>query len=111
MKPIDTRQLVTRVRALSRLKRYTYDRDAAGSIIMTLAVTIEARDGHTEGHCHRMANYGTALGRALGLDAADVQTLQRGGFLHDIGMLAIPDGVLQKPGPVAPFITSDGARH
>jgi putative two-component system response regulator len=101
-KPIDTRQLVTRVRALSRLKRYTDDLDAAGSIIQTLAVMIEARDGHTEGHCHRMANYATALGRTLGLEAAELQALHRGGFLHDIGMLAIPDSVLRKPGTIEP---------
>src|SRR5690349_6425954 len=58
---------------------------------------IEARDGYTDGHCHRMANYATALGRALSLDSAALQTLHRGGFLHDIGMLAIPDSVLRKP--------------
>jgi putative two-component system response regulator len=102
IKPIDTRQLVTRVRALSRLKRYTDDLDAAGSIITTLAVMIEARDGHAEGHCHRMANYATALGRTLGLDPAELQALHRGGFLHDIGMLAIPDSVLRKPGAIEP---------
>jgi putative two-component system response regulator len=101
-KPINTRELLTRVRALARLKRYTDDLDAAGSIITTLATMIEARDGHTEGHCHRMANYATALGRALGLGSSDLQTLQRGGFLHDIGMLAIPDSVLRKTGPLDP---------
>ncbi|HEY7169591.1 MAG TPA: HD domain-containing phosphohydrolase [Vicinamibacterales bacterium] len=102
LKPVDTRLLVTRLRALSRLKRYTDDLEAAGSIITTLAMMIEARDGFTEGHCHRMANYATALGRALGLPAGDLQTLHRGGFLHDIGMLAIPDAVLRKPGKIAP---------
>jgi putative two-component system response regulator len=102
LKPVDTRLLVTRLRVLSRLKRYTDDLEAAGSIITTLAMMIEARDGFTEGHCHRMANYATALGRALGLPASDLQTLHRGGFLHDIGMLAIPDTVLRKPGKVAP---------
>jgi putative two-component system response regulator len=63
---------------------------------------IEARDGFTEGHCHRMANYATALGRALGLPPDALKTLHRGGFLHDIGMLAIPDSVLRKPGKIAP---------
>jgi putative two-component system response regulator len=101
-KPVDTRLLVTRLRVLSRLKRYTDDLEAASSIISTLAMMIEARDGFTEGHCHRMANYATALGRALDLPAGDLQTLHRGGFLHDIGMLAIPDAVLRKPGKIAP---------
>jgi cyclic di-GMP phosphodiesterase len=100
-KPIDTRALVTRVRALARMKRYTDDLDAAGSIVMTLATMIETRDGQTAGHCHRMANYATALGRALGLSRSDLQALHRGGFLHDVGMLAIPDSVLRKAGPLS----------
>jgi putative two-component system response regulator len=102
LKPVDNRLLLTRLRVLGRLKRYTDDLEAAGSIITTLAMMIEARDGFTEGHCHRMANYATALGRALGLPANDLQTLHRGGFLHDIGMLAIPDSLLRKPGKIAP---------
>jgi putative two-component system response regulator len=69
---------------------------------MTLASMIEARDGHGDGHCYRMANYATRLGRALRLPEADLQGLYRGGFLHDIGMLAIPDAVLRKVGPLEP---------
>jgi len=100
-KPLDTRALLTRVRALARMKRYTDDLDAAGSIIMTLATMIETRDGQTDGHCHRMANYATALGRVLGLAPADIKALHRGGFLHDVGMLAVPDSVLRKAGPLS----------
>jgi putative two-component system response regulator len=95
-KPLDTQELVARVRSLIRLKRYTDDLDSASSIIMMLAMMVESRDGYTAGHCHRMANYATALGRSLGLRDEDLQTLRRGGFLHDIGMLAIPDSVLRK---------------
>src|SRR5437870_1167411 len=97
-KPVDAEELLTRVRVLARVKRYTDDLDAAASIVMTLALIIESRDGHTEGHCHRMANYATALGRSLQLGRNDLQALHRGGFLHDIGMLAIPEGVLRKSG-------------
>jgi putative two-component system response regulator len=49
-----------------------------------------------------MANYATSLGRALGLGDGDLQALRRGGFLHDIGMLVIPDTVLRKPGTLDP---------
>jgi putative two-component system response regulator len=101
-KPIDREELVARVGSAARLKRYTDDLDSAASIVMTLAVMIEARDGMTEGHCHRMANYATAVGRALGLGTTDLQALHRGGFLHDIGMLAIPPSVLLKAGPLEP---------
>src|SRR5205823_6578929 len=44
--PIDTAELLTRVRVLTRVKRYTDDLDAAASIVMTLALIIESRDGH-----------------------------------------------------------------
>jgi putative two-component system response regulator len=101
-KPIDTRELLARVRSLARLKRYTDDLDSAASIIMTLAAMIEARDGYSQGHCSRMANHATRLGRALRLGDADLQALYRGGFLHDIGMLAIPDAVLRKSGSLDP---------
>ena len=101
-KPIDPQELLARVGSLARLKRYTDDLDSAASIITTLATMIEARDGYTEGHCHRMANYATAVGRALGLGAADLQALHRGGFLHDIGMLAISPMMVLRAGPLEP---------
>jgi putative two-component system response regulator len=99
-KPVDAQELLARVRSLVRMKRYTDDLDSAASLVMAMALLIEARDGNTEGHCHRMANYATALGRALDLGEEDLHALHRGGFLHDIGMLAIPDAVLRKSGPL-----------
>lgn len=101
-KPVDGQELLARVRSLVRMKRYTDDLDSAASLIIAMALLIEARDGNTEGHCHRMANYATALGRALNLGEDALQALHRGGFLHDIGMLAIPDSVLKKTGPLDP---------
>jgi putative two-component system response regulator len=101
-KPVDRDELLARVRSLVRLKRYTDDLDSAASIVMTLASMIEARDGYGDGHCHRMANYATRVGRALSLDDGHVGTLYRGAFLHDIGMLTIPEAVLQKPGSLEP---------
>ena len=99
-KPVDTQELLARVQSLIRMKQYTDDLDSAANILMTLATMIEGRDGASEGHCHRMANFATSLGRALGLNDLDLHALNRGGFLHDIGMVAIPDGVLHKAGPL-----------
>ena len=101
-KPVDSLELLARVGALARLKRYTDDLDSASSIIMTMTEMIESRDGHGQGHCFRMANRAAALGRRLGLGADDLQALYRGGFLHDIGMLAISDTVLRKTGALTP---------
>ena len=101
-KPVESSELLARVGALVRLKRYTDDLDCAASIIMTLAVMIDARDGYSDGHCHRMANHAAALGRHLGLHGDDVQTLHRGGYLHDIGMLAIPEEILRQARALEP---------
>ena len=101
-KPVDQQELLVRLRSLVRMKRYTDDLDSAASILMSLAVLVEGRDGCTEGHCYRMANYATALGRRLGLGEEDLQALHRGGFLHDIGMLTVPDALLNKSEALEP---------
>ena len=101
-KPVNSEQFRIRLRSLVRMKRYTDDLESAGAVMMTLAMMIESRDGSAEGHCHRIANHAVALGRQLGLQGEALQTLRRGGFLHDIGMLAIPDAVLHKPGSLEP---------
>jgi cyclic di-GMP phosphodiesterase len=97
-KPPNPHELLARVRSLFRLKRYTDELDSAQSVIMSLALTIEARDAYTEGHCQRLATSAVAVGEALGLPPADLEALRRGGVLHDIGKVGVPDGVLLKPG-------------
>jgi len=101
-KPVDPHELSARVRSLIRLKRYTKELDSAEAVIVSLALVIEARDAATDGHCQRLAEYATRLGRALGLDEDDLSALERGGYLHDIGKVAVPDNVLLKPGPLTP---------
>lgn len=101
-KPVNNSELRARVRSLMRLKRFTDELDSAESIIMSLALTVEARDRYTGGHCERMAAYAATLGMHLGLTADEVGALRRGGYLHDIGKVAIPDSVLQKAGPLTP---------
>jgi len=99
-KPVDRAELKARVRSLVRLKRYTDELDSAEAIILSLAMTIEARDPCTVGHCQRMAAYAEALGRRLGLPDEDLASLKRGAYLHDIGKIAVPDAILMKPGPL-----------
>ncbi|HEY3045782.1 MAG TPA: HD domain-containing phosphohydrolase [Vicinamibacterales bacterium] len=97
-KPYDEAELRARVRSLVRLKRYTDELETAETVMLGLGATIEARDPCTRGHCQRLARYATTLGRSLGLDEADLAALDRGGFLHDIGKIAVPDSVLLKGG-------------
>jgi len=101
-KPVNALELRARVRSLLRIKRYTDDLDSAESVIVSLALTIEARDAYTDGHCQRLARYGVALGMAIGCQQEDLDALQRGGFLHDIGKVGIPDAVLLKAGRLTP---------
>lgn len=97
-KPFHPSELRARVRSLVRIKQYTDELDTADSVIMALALTIEARDSSTNGHCQRLAAYATALGERLGLNADELAALERGGFLHDIGKVGVPDAILLKPG-------------
>jgi len=96
-KPVNVAELTARVRSLLRIKRYTDELDSAESVIVSLALTIEARDAATDGHCQRLAHSAVRLGAALGLGEEDLSALTRGGFLHDIGKVGIPDAILLKP--------------
>jgi cyclic di-GMP phosphodiesterase len=97
-KPPNTQELKARVRSLVRLKRYTDELDSAEAVLLTLALTIEARDAYTQGHCRRLAMYSVALGADLGLTSDELKALYRGAFLHDLGKICVPDGVLLKEG-------------
>jgi putative two-component system response regulator len=97
-KPVNAVELTARVRSLLRIKRYTDELDSAESVIVSLALTIEARDQTTDGHCQRLARYAVKLGAKLGLNKDDLSALARGGYLHDIGKVGIPDAILLKTG-------------
>ncbi|HEX5107848.1 MAG TPA: HD domain-containing phosphohydrolase [Vicinamibacterales bacterium] len=101
-KPVHPHELRARVRSLTRMKHLIDALDSAEAAFMTLALTIEARDPMTNGHCERLAQYAVQLGRALGLGAEDLEALHRGGYLHDVGKIGVPDSVLLKPGPLTP---------
>lgn len=100
-KPVHLRELEARVRSLIRLKRVVEALEQAENMITSLALTIEARDTYTAGHCVRLAAYAVELGERLGLGQEELGALRLGGFLHDLGKIAVPDGVLLKPGPLS----------
>jgi putative two-component system response regulator len=110
-KPVDPAELSARVRSLVRLKRYTDDLDTAESVILSLGMTIEARDATTDGHCQRLAHYAVDLGREAGLAEEELAALAKGGFLHDIGKVGIPDAILLKPAPLTPAEFAVMKRH
>lgn len=110
-KPVNAHELRARVRSLVRLKRYTDDLDSAESVILSLGLTVEARDPHTFGHCERMAAYAAAFGIHLDLADEDISALHRGGYLHDVGKIGVPDAILLKPGRLTPDERSLMQRH
>ena len=101
-KPVEFVELRTRLAALLRVKMLLGQLERAEAVITTLALTIEARDPYTLGHCDRLSRYAVALGEALGLDHEMLRALRLGGYLHDLGKIAVPDGILLKPGPLDP---------
>jgi putative two-component system response regulator len=101
-KPFELLELRTRLHALLRVKTLLDQLERAESVITTLGATIEARDVYTGGHCERLAVYATALGRALGVPESLQRALRLGGYLHDLGKIAVPDGVLLKSGRLTP---------
>ncbi len=67
-------------------------------VVRALVNAVEARDPYTCGHSERVAQFARQLGEWIGLSSADCERIYLTGLLHDIGKIAIPDGVLQKPG-------------
>ena len=110
-KPFVRDELRARVRSLRRQKRYTDELESAESVILSLALTIEARDPSTQGHCARLAAYGAALGARLGLDDDHQMALHRGGYLHDVGKVGVADAVLLKPGALTAEETREMQQH
>lgn len=101
-KPYDPSELLARVDAAAQRKRMTDQLDNAESVLFALARMVEAKDGTTGDHCSRLSHHGVVLGKALGLAPEELMALRRGGVLHDIGKLGIPDNILLKPGPLTP---------
>jgi putative two-component system response regulator len=101
-KPVNDHELLARVHSLLRLKQFTDELDNAETVLFSLALTIEAKDPYTEGHCDRLSKYSVALGEKLGLPQDLRVALRRGGLIHDIGKLAVPEDILLKPGPLTP---------
>jgi putative two-component system response regulator len=98
IKPLQPAVVRTRIRAMLRNKALIDSLEEAETILFALAQSVEHRDKYTGLHCERLATYSIALGQALGLPKQDQLALYRGGYLHDIGKISIPDSILFKRG-------------
>lgn len=95
-KPLYPEELFARVKSLLKLKEFTDELENAEAVLVALALGIEARDPYTGNHCERLARYAVDLGRHIGLENESIVALKRGGYLHDLGKVSIPDEILKK---------------
>lgn len=99
-KPVNRHELLARVQSLLRLKTFTDELENAETVLFSLATSIEAKDPYTEGHCERLSDYSVTLARKIGLSEHLQVALRRGGMVHDVGKVAVPEHILLKAGPL-----------
>jgi putative two-component system response regulator len=99
-KPVNRQEFLARVHSLVRLKKFTDELENAEIVLGSLALSVEAKDPCTEGHCERLSHYAVALGKRLNLSEEWCVALRRGGVVHDIGKIGVPESILTKPGPL-----------
>lgn len=81
------------------------------STITSLARTIEAKDPYTGGHTERVAQLALMLGEGLGFTEAELQAVNVGALIHDIGKIGIPDQILLKQGKLSEAEFAEIQRH
>jgi len=101
-KPLYPEELYARVKSLLKLKHFTDELENAEAVLFSLALGVEARDPFTGDHCSRLAHYAGELGRHLHFDYENIVALERGGYLHDLGKIKVPDEILKKGSELTP---------
>lgn len=96
--PAPPNEIVARLRNAARIKSTTDSLEDATTTITALANAIEGKDAYTRGHVERVATYALEIGRRTDLDPDELATLKTGALVHDVGKVAIPDHILNKPG-------------
>ncbi len=69
--------------------------------LVSLAESLDVRDSGNPAHCHRVGRYSELIARELGLSPDEVERLRLAGILHDVGRVAVPEGVVEKAGPLS----------
>ena len=86
--------------AIDNARLYAAQKRLFVETVTALAEAIEKRDPYTGGHVHRVVCYSLLLGAQLGLDREALARLRLSAALHDVGKIAVPDRVLNKPAPL-----------
>lgn len=67
-------------------------------IVRGFGLSLESSDSYTYGHCERVAGYAAKAARVLGLNEREISAVRLGAYLHDVGKIRVPRGILNKPG-------------
>jgi putative nucleotidyltransferase with HDIG domain len=87
--------------AVNEIRQANLDlRRAHRDTIAALSRSMEAKDFYTGGHTERVAAVAVALARELGYRNGDLEAVEIGALLHDIGKIGVPEHILRKPGPL-----------
>lgn len=101
-KPFEVGEILARLRALLRMAFMRNQLENAEQVIFSLALAVEAKDPYTAGHIERVSSLAVVIGQDFGLAPAGCAHIHRGGILHDIGKIGVPDSILAKPGRLTP---------
>ena len=95
-------ELLLRVQGLLRQRRYLEEIQNSVITLTKIAEGIEEQDKRARGHCQRISIMAVQLGAVLGCDDWQLTTLERAGYLHDIGKVCIPGAIIDKSQPLSP---------
>ncbi|MBI5231695.1 MAG: HD domain-containing protein [Coriobacteriales bacterium] len=84
--------------AVGNIELFSHLQEAYLATVRSLAAAIDAKDAYTRGHSDRVAAYAVAIAERLGLPAEQRLALEMAAYLHDIGKIGIPEGILRKAG-------------
>jgi hypothetical protein len=90
-------QIATAIESASLVEQ---ERKLRLATIAALARSMEAKDYYTGGHTERVSDVAVALGARLGYSGVELDAIEIGALLHDIGKIGIPERILHKPGPL-----------
>jgi putative two-component system response regulator len=109
IKPFTGDEFVNEIRTVlegARIRRdalqYAFVTPILDGVALALTAAIEARHLETGDHCRQLGGLGESVAELLGLDESDRTTIRIGGYLHDVGKIAIADAILLKPGRLTP---------
>ncbi len=95
-KPINREELRTRIQSLLKIRNLRKELDSSENILVTLTSALENKDPQSGGHIHRTASYASQLCDRLSMSAEDRETVIKGSLLHDLGMIGVPEELLDK---------------